>query len=120
MWGVLLGVALLIIVLQLSPTSKRAPNPIVDLHATLVTSHSVAVAWKSVDTYANGLRYFAVQITSRPESNPLRGAALVGIDAGSKSGLTSGTSYVISVTSVATNGAQSKPTVLYVVTKSFS
>jgi hypothetical protein len=34
MWGVLAVVAILIIVLQLSPTIRRAPNPISDLRGT--------------------------------------------------------------------------------------
>jgi hypothetical protein len=118
MLGVLAGVAILIIILQLSPTIKRAPNPIRNLRETLVTAHSIEVAWTSVDSYSNGLRFFAVRIAPTPGTDPLRGAHLVASDHGCMTGLSSGTRYVMSVTSVATNGLRSKSSVIYVTTKS--
>jgi hypothetical protein len=114
--GALGAVAILIFVLQLSPTTKRAPTPIRDLHATWVTTHSIAVAWQSTDRTSDGLRFFAVRISQTLGSDPTRGAALVTTNTSGTNGLLSGTRYVVSVTSVATNGRRSAADVIYVTT----
>ena len=118
MLGVLAGVAILIIVLQLSPTIKRAPNPISKLHTTLVTAHSIDVTWTSIDSYSNGLRFFALRMAPTSGTDSVRGARFVGSSQGGLTGLSSGTRYVVSVTSVATTGLRSKSAVIYVTTKS--
>ena len=115
--GVLGAVAILIFVLQLSPTTKRAPTPIQDLHATLVTDHSITVAWQSTDRTSDGLRFFAVRISRTLGSDPINGAALVTTNTSGANGLLTRTRYVVSVTSIATNGRRSATDVIDVTTK---
>jgi hypothetical protein len=115
--GALGVVTILMVVLQLSPTTKRAPTPIHDLRATLVTDHSIAVTWNSSDRTSDGLRFFAVRISQTLGSDPTKGAALVTTVSSGVSGLLPRTTYVVSVTSIATNGRRSATDVIYVTTK---
>jgi hypothetical protein len=117
MWGVLAVVAISIIVLQLSPTIRRAPNPISDLRATLITAHSIDVTWTSTDSYSNGLQFFALRMAPNSGTNLKRESRYVVSNQAGITGLSSGTRYVVSVTSVATNGMRSRPAVMYVTTK---
>jgi hypothetical protein len=118
MLGVLAGVAILIIVLQLSPTIRRAPNPISDFHPTLITAHSIDVTWKSIDSYSNGLRFFALRMAPTSGTGPKHATRFVVSNQAGITGLSSDTRYVVSVTSVAVNGMRSRPDVIYVTTKS--
>ncbi len=115
--GTLGAVAILMVVLQLSPTTSRAPTPIHDLHATSVTEHSIAVTWKSTDRTSDGLQFFAVRISRTPGSDPTKDATLVTNSTSSTGGLLARTTYVVSVTSVATNGRKSATDVIYVTTE---
>ena len=115
--GVLVVVAALIVVLQITPVSKKAPTPIRGLHATLVTNDSIGVTWTSHDRISNGLRYFAVQITEGVPANPVAFSQLVTISIDDVTGLKPDTAYVVSVTAVATNGRRSPTAAIDVTTK---
>lgn len=115
--GVLAVVAVLIAVLQLSPTMKRAPTQVRNLRTTLVTSHAIYVAWTSSDTYSNGLSFFALQAVETSSGGPQHRGRLLSTTSGSFTGLLRHTNYVITVTSFATNNTHSPTAVIYVTTQ---
>jgi hypothetical protein len=75
------------------------------------------VTWNSSDRTSDGLRFFAVRISQTLGSDPTKGAALVTTVSSGVSGLLPRTTYVVSVTSIATNGRRSATDVIYVTTK---
>ncbi len=114
--GVLVVVAALIVVLQLTPATKKAPTPIQRLHATLVTSDSIGVTWTSSDRPSNGLRYFALRVTEGVPADPVASASLMTTTIADVTGLKPNTAYVVSVTAVATDGRRSPTTAIDVTT----
>ena len=114
--GVLIVVAALIVVLQLTPATKTAPTAIRDLHATLVTSHSIGVTWTSSDRTTNGLRYFALRVNEGVPPAPVAFANMMTTTIDDVTGLRPNTLYVVSVTAVAIDGRRSRTATIEVST----